>query len=698
MKDLPMLSNMFSRTGLFLGLKIVALVTAILAVFQQDLVIVVIDALRSESMSYIVAIPFLFMYLLYRKRKMLRAVIGIENQDQPRVTRSIPTIAGILLSITAILLYWYGSYTFTPLEHHMVALPIFAAGLILVFFNTQTLRQLAFSVAFLIFLVPLPLEVIYSLGSTLSVISSTVSYNVVSWLGIPSTIINEYGNPTIQITRAGGEVVSFSVDIACSGIYSLIGFLVFAVFIAYLIRDKPWKKLTLFLIGFSLVYLLNITRITTILIIGYQYGEQTALQLFHLLGGWILIFIGTFFLLVLAEKALHIQIFAKSKQGCTACDTKNETNHGFCLVCGKILRSAPIRFHKTEIIKLAGVIASVILLVSIQAPVFALTEGPAQIIIQTPQGEQGNTKLLPEIQGYTLDYVYRDKDFEKISGQDASLVYSYVPLEESKQTIWVAIEIGSATAMLHRWEVCLISWMIHLEKPVLATQLDLKDVQILQNPPIIARYFAFQWVNTNQTQVVLYWYENAIFKASNSTPQQKQVKISLMTYPETLRDLTRVEELSPFAVAVAQYWQPIKTWTEIMLLLSQQSIYLAMITGAMLLFFIVFHAHTRRKQAKANVQAYQKLSTPNKRIIDMTIETEKTTIPTLQAIASKYKDKTGELVGNERLLQRLFEAEKTGILRNDIGNVQDHPTKIWKSQLKLLGRHPQKKTNHTNGE
>lgn len=41
------------------------------------------------------------------------------------------------------LLYWHGSYTFTPLEYHILTLPIFAAGLTLILFNPQTLRQVA---------------------------------------------------------------------------------------------------------------------------------------------------------------------------------------------------------------------------------------------------------------------------------------------------------------------------------------------------------------------------------------------------------------------------------------------------------------------------------------------------------------------------------------------------------------------------
>lgn len=682
MKNLKPSFNIFSKDNSSLILKTATILAAVLAIFHQDLTMMVNNALHSESMSYMIAIPFIFSYIIYRKRKMLRAVISIEKQDNPRQLKHLPTIAGILLSTAAILLYWHGSYTFTPLEYHLLALPIFTTGLTLVLFNPQTLRQLAFPLAFLAFLTPPPSEILYGLGSTLSMVSSEGSYALINSLGIPSTLTNEYGNPVIQITRASGTTISFAVDIACSGIYSLIGFLIFAVFVAYIIRDKQWKKLILLLIGFALIYILNIARIATILLIGYHYGEELALQFFHTFGGLTFMFLGTLMLLLFTEKILHTQIFAKPLQKCSACNPSAETDQNFCLICNRILKPERIRFQRTEIIKIVSIFVSVILLISVQTPVFALTEGPAQIIVQTASGEQGNTQLLPQIQGYTLVFAYRDKEFEKIARQDASLIYAYQPLDKRREPIWVTIEIGSATSMLHSWEFCLISWPISLGQPASVTQLDVKNIQIQQNPPIIARYFAFQWRETNQTQVVLYWFETANFM-TNGTTQQKHLKMSLITYPDTPQNITEAEDLLPFATAITNHWQPIKLWTPISLFLSQNGAYLAAITTALLAPITVLYALEKRKQRKANAKAYKKLAKPNKQIIDAIRETEKNTPPTLDAIATMHKNRTGEPIGKEALLHKLRELEKTDIITGDIANIRDEPTMIWKTQMAI---------------
>lgn len=413
---------------------------------------------------------------------MLKAVIPFETSNQPKQKKHLVTISGILLCATAVILYWHGSYTFTPLEFHIITLPIFIAGLTLILFNPKTLYQIFFPIAFLIFLTPPPSEILYGLGSTLSVISSEASNTIVNTLGIPSTISSEYGNPTIIITRPDNTTLGFTVDIACSGIYSLIGFLLFATFIAYITRDKTWKKTIIFLVGLPLIYLLNTIRITTILLLGYQYGEQLALQIFHLLGGWALIFIGTLLLLTITEKLFKTKIFINTPK-CQQCNPNSPNSwQDFCCNCGRLLKYPQTKLRKSDLAKIATIAIAVILLLSIQAPVFALTKGPAQITIQTPTGEQGNTQILPQIQGYTLQFIYRDKNFEQITKQEASLIYSYMPLDRTKEPIWVGIEIATTRSYLKPWEYCLITWPITHGYQPQVTQLDLRDVQILQNP------------------------------------------------------------------------------------------------------------------------------------------------------------------------------------------------------------------------
>jgi len=91
-------------------------------------------------MFQILAIPFIFAYLLYRKRKMINASFQHPQTNGNGLQRNFSTISGILLFAISVFTYWYGSYTFTPLEYHMITLPFLLTGLILILFDLQTLK------------------------------------------------------------------------------------------------------------------------------------------------------------------------------------------------------------------------------------------------------------------------------------------------------------------------------------------------------------------------------------------------------------------------------------------------------------------------------------------------------------------------------------------------------------------------------
>lgn len=288
---------------LALAIKFSAITVVIIALYAQDLNLVFSDALRDESTFHILVIPILFAYLIFRKRKMLNASVTQIKTGTQGLHKHFSTIAGVLLSVTAVLVYWYGSYSFTPLDYHIITLPLFTTGLVLIFFNTQTLKQLIFPIAFLFFLTPPPSEILYYVGSMLANLAASASNSLANVFGIHTVLTSEYGNPLITLTRPDQTQMAFSVNIACSGIYSLIGFTIFAVFIAYITRGKLRNKLSMLFMGVPLIIALNIIRITIILAIGNSYGEAIALEIFHIVGATALMFIGTLILLAISEKA-----------------------------------------------------------------------------------------------------------------------------------------------------------------------------------------------------------------------------------------------------------------------------------------------------------------------------------------------------------------------------------------------------------
>jgi exosortase/archaeosortase family protein len=607
-------------------LKIAVILVATLPVFLPDLRIVFTDALSNGTTSYMLAIPFILAYLIYRKRKMLRAVMPLSNKEQPRNIRRLSSIAGILLVATAVLLYWYGLCTLTPVKYHMFALPLFTAGLCLVLFNPQTLRQLAFPTALLFFLMPAPSGILHTEGSALQ---------------------------------------------------TIIGFTVFATLIAYITRDKLWKKTAILIIGISTVYLLNILAITITLFIGYNSGSDLTLQTFQPLGGWIIILIGTLLLLIISEKAFKTHIFAKPAEKCLQCKSKPQPERDYCRACGRIIQPATAKLHKSDVTKLGAIILVAGLLITIQAPTFAMMQGWPTITISTPSKRESSIQMLPEVELYTLKFVYRDLALEVSAKQDMALIYLYAPFNESMGQIWTSLEIATTQSSLHTWETSLTTSPESKDTQHKVSQIELREIQLTQNPSIISRYFVFNYTATSQTQAVLYWVETTAFMV-NSTLQEKYVQISLIAYPQSISELPAVErQLETLATAIVEYWQPVGTWSETTLFLSQYGTALVTATAIAIAITIIYYEIEARKRKKTSLIATEKLTKSSREIVKAVQKSKK--LATLENIAATLQKSTKEKITAEQLEQRLQELEKAGIINSSVYNLNDEPTQMWKT-------------------
>jgi hypothetical protein len=391
-------------------------------------------------------------------------------------------------------------------------------------------------------------------------------------------------------------------------------------------------------------------------------------------------FIGTLILLVTTEKFIKKP---KPQQPCPTCNPLQTTPPEFCPSCGKIGKLPKIKLGRVDMAKIVSVVIVIALLLSIQAPVFALTEGPAQILIQTPSGLQPNTQNLPlpQVAGYNLSYVYRDTSFEQLSGEDASLVYAYGSTEPNKPTVWVALELAQTTGPLHRWETCLINYPISQGLQPKVSQLDLTDIQTQANPPIVGRYFAFQYNTTNQTQVVLYWYETATFNVNNQT-QQKQVKLSLVVYPKSSDEVKQSEQLLlPIAKQINDYWEPIKTWTTVALTISQNGLALSAVSVALLVALLFYKALLNFQEKTSLLTLYNKLPTQKQQLIKAVSNTTKQGNPTTQGITVELNKQLRTETTSEQIAEELEEAEKIGLIQKALENKEDKPTYAWKSLL-----------------
>ncbi len=650
----------------------------ILIVYSQDLSILVNEALHSEAVSHVVLVPFLISYIVYRKRDVIRATSEFEKLRQRSRTSVLTEVVGISFCLSAFLIYWYGSSTFNPLEYHLISLPIFLTGILLILFNLKMVIILIFPILFLLFLIPIPTEITYTAGASIGNFATQASYTLLNTFGLPVALQSAYGPPTITVNTPSGAPMLFAVDLACSGIYSLIAFITFATFLAYIIQGSLLKKAGLFLLGFIILQLLNVIRISTIVAVGYWFGEEIAMAIFHVAAGWILIFGGILLLLLIGEKLLHLKIFRGSNEtpSCSKCITSLQKQELFCSYCGKFLKNlkVPIKISGRFWVKVTALLVGLFLVASsIQAPVFAFAQG----LTFTNPNLEDSTEVFPEFTGYQLIFLYRDAEYEKLANQDASLLYAYIPLNMSTPTVYVDIGVADSITNLHNWEVCYVTMQISQGRQPLVSVLDSRDIQIVENPPIIARYFVFDSLE-NYTQITLYWYEKALFN-TGLTVESKYVRISLLILaPDSTTYPIHEETLLQFALSISTFWEPLKTQSILSLSVPLQQLLL----GASILSIIVIGTtqYTQKGRKKmSNLKIFERFIQPSEKMLFQIVKkaNERTGASTRE-IAHALEQATSKPVESEELIRMLKHLQENGLVEIDIITKNDEPQLVWK--------------------
>lgn len=659
------------RTHYALILSIIISLIAIVIVYWQDFEILANEALHTESSTHIILIPLFTGYLLYKRRDYAAATL----QNQQKRIKYFDEVLGLALCLVAFLLYWYGSYTFYPLEYHLLSLPIFIAGITTILFNFSVLRVILFPILFLLFLIPPPTEPTYVVGSLLANFNTHASFTILKSLGLPVTLQQSYGPPTITITT--NQPMVFAVDLPCSGIYSLIAFIMFATFLAFITTTSTIKKIGLFALGFTVFTVMNILRITTIIAIGYFFGEEVAMLIFHNIAGWVLILTGMFLTFLFADKLLHIQITPQTQPTplCPTCSTNSHTQATFCPTCERFtgsLKKPSQQFWAKLLLILLG---STIITFSIHAPTLAIAQGPQ--ILNLGTNLENQTNVFPLIPDYELDFLYRDEDYEKISGQDASLLYAYFPNNSTSPTIYVDVNIATTISNLHNWETCLITWQTSQGHAPLVTVLDSRDTRLLPDTPIIARYLVFESPK-NYTQVTLYWYEKAAFH-TGLTVEQRYVRLSLIILTGNSTNYPTYEAtLLNFGEKIASYWNPLATQSLISLSIPMQQALLTLSIGFVILSKTAEHTNTWRKKS-SNLTLFNRFATPTeKRLLQIIQNLNHDEIPaTTKQIATTLTN-TGNPLATNTVDENLKKLEDNDLIKRDLANVQGYPTLIWK--------------------
>jgi exosortase len=170
------------------------------------------------------------------------------------------------------------------------------AGSVLFLFGWTHLRLLAFPIALLIFMVPLPALVFNQIAFPLQLFASRVGELVLTTLGIP--VLRE-GN-ILELSTTKLEVAQ-----ACSGIRSLVSLVTLGVILGKLNEPRRWARAVLALAAVPIAIVENAARVAGTGVAAHWVGPAAAEGFIHTFSGWVM-FVLAFGLLLLTQRALAI--------------------------------------------------------------------------------------------------------------------------------------------------------------------------------------------------------------------------------------------------------------------------------------------------------------------------------------------------------------------------------------------------------
>ena len=245
------------------GLVIAGLVTAL---YGPLLTQMVVQWWQDPDYSHGFVVPLFVGYVLYQRRHELRQV-SLEPSNF-----GFPLMVG---AIGLLLLGTLGAELFVSRSSLLFLL----GGIILFFAGWKMLRAVAFPLAFLALMIPLPALIYNQVTFPLQLLASRLASNSLELVGIP-------------VLREGNVLVlpNYSLEVveACSGIRSLMSLIALAVAYGYFVERRLWARITLVVFMLPIAVASNALRVVGAGTVTYLWGPQYAEGFFHFFQGWLI--------------------------------------------------------------------------------------------------------------------------------------------------------------------------------------------------------------------------------------------------------------------------------------------------------------------------------------------------------------------------------------------------------------------------
>lgn len=259
-------------------IKFLALISLWAAAFIPIYPQLIDTLLNRPNNSHGILVPFIAVFLIWHKRGELR---------KKTVITYIP---GALIFIGAMLLYVI-AYAGLVAVVCRTMIVFSLIGLILFVLGKEIFKEIWFPLFFALFMVPVPDSIYGQLALPLQLFATIISTDIIQMLGI---VALREGN-MVYFANTQLEVAE-----ACSGLRSMMAFVMLSFLFTYLMSRKVrWKMCLMVLSSIPLALFANILRVTGTGILATFYGDKVARGFLHEFSGMVVFAFG--FVLLLLE-------------------------------------------------------------------------------------------------------------------------------------------------------------------------------------------------------------------------------------------------------------------------------------------------------------------------------------------------------------------------------------------------------------
>ena len=266
-----------------------ALLAIIIIAYSYSLTTLLQLADLNSPLAYVSLVPIIAL--------ILAGVNSRPSQPEPAIhDRQTDYIVGVPLMAVALCANLFLptklSAMFWVWRIDLLTLPFFVAGAVAVIFGVRVLWRQKVAVAFLLLAWPYPYTSV--LLGVLNAFTNATLFALTKILHVVHVATPTAGgsdNAVFTVVH-NGHPFNLSVISACSGVNSVVGFLLIGAAFAAVIRGPLVRKLLWLAGGMLLLWVFNLGRLIMVFWAGRQYGEHFAIDVLHPYIGLVLFALG----------------------------------------------------------------------------------------------------------------------------------------------------------------------------------------------------------------------------------------------------------------------------------------------------------------------------------------------------------------------------------------------------------------------